>query len=169
MDEIAELFPDIFDGVHEFKFERHMHSELTFDFVPFDYKLKPPLERYELTLDRVWIQKNIGMNGACNVFVPFEGFAFEFSIGFPEGQPHVYFEDDEECSECGSCNQIEHKYVFKAYCFLSLGVRYFCIDEGNGDIVDPQHNLNVAEFAQMIRSILTKNEKLLNCYNFISE
>lgn len=168
MDEIAELFPDIFDGVHEFKNARIMHPGLTFDFVPVDYKLKPPLDRYELHLDKVWLQKNIGMEGACNTFLPFEGFAFQFYIGYP-GQPDVYFEDDEECSECGSCNLTEHKYIFKAYCFLSLGVRCFYIDEWSGDEVDPKHNITISEFAQMIRGILTRNEKLLNCYNFISE
>lgn len=168
MNEIAELFPEFFDGVHEFKFQRRMHPGLTFDFVPLDYGLKPPLDRYDLYLDKVWIQKNIGMNGACNTFVPYEGFAFQFYIGYP-GQPVVYFEDDEECSSCGACSQTEHQYVFKAYCFLSLGVRYFYIDEWSGDIVNPDHNLSIAEFAQIIRGVLTRNEKLLNCYNFISE
>ena len=170
MNEIAELYPEIYDGVYTFENSLHMHAGLTFDYAPFDYKLKPPLDRYELFLDKVWVQENIGMYGACNVFVPYEGFAFQFYIGSP-GQPFVYFQDDEEtmCSRCGAFNQIEHQYIFQAYCFLSLGVRYFYIDEWSGDRVDPEHNLTITEFSQMIRGLLTDNVKLLNCYNFISE
>lgn len=168
MDKISELFPEIYAGVRTSKYPHGMPDEYIFGYTPCDYQLKPPIHKCGIFLEEVWIQQNAFWKVLSGTGVLCEAFAFKFSIG-RKGSPLIYVQNDDEtnCSGCGASNPMYHKYVFKVYCFLKNGERYFYVDQ-NCDLIDWEYDLTLQEFVKIIRSVLTRNENLLNCYNFIS-